>query len=142
MMRKSHTYCDFGQDVKSHLRTTTARAQSCIISDMTKRYGKSAGELQRWYLREWRKHRGMTQEQLAEAIDSTKQTVSRMESGLTPYNQPFLEACAEALSCEPYQLLAYSPQNSATIDDVVSILRSSDDSTVLKIKKFIEMLES
>lgn len=141
MMRKSHTYCDFGQGVKSHLRTTTVTAQSCIIGDMTKRYGKSAGELQRWYLREWRKHRGMTQEQLAEAIDSTKQTVSRMESGQTPYNQPFLEACAEALECEPYQLLKGNFQSGLIDCELDSLLSEKSPEMISKIISFIKLLD-
>nr|WP_321457254.1 helix-turn-helix transcriptional regulator [uncultured Cohaesibacter sp.] len=103
---------------------------------MTKRYGKSAGELQRWYLREWRKHRGMTQEQLAEAIDSTKQTVSRMESGYSPYNQPFLEACSEALSCSTADLLIGPPADDQR-QEIFLKIRKLPNSELPKIIAFL-----
>nr|WP_321463970.1 helix-turn-helix transcriptional regulator [uncultured Cohaesibacter sp.] len=108
---------------------------------MTKRYGKSAGELQRWYLREWRKHRGMTQEQLAEAIDSTKQTVSRMESGQTPYNQPFLEACAEALDCEPWELLKNVPISDSEFEKIVVLLERRPSSFLQRAYAMLSLLD-
>nr|WP_321482697.1 helix-turn-helix transcriptional regulator [uncultured Cohaesibacter sp.] len=108
---------------------------------MTKRYGKSPDELQRWYLREWRKHRGLTQEQLAEAIESTKQTVSRMESGMLPYNQPFLEACADVLKCQPAELLIGAPIQDETLQTIVNSLKSKSPSELSKIASMITLLE-
>ncbi|SNZ20929.1 helix-turn-helix domain-containing protein [Cohaesibacter gelatinilyticus] len=108
---------------------------------MTKRFGKSAGERQKWYLREWRKYRGLTQEQLAEAIESTKQTVSRMESGYSPYNQPFLEACADALDVKAYELLLGAPSSNATVEELCSSLRAQPTAKLEKIKSFLELLD-
>jgi transcriptional regulator with XRE-family HTH domain len=39
---------------------------------------------QRWFLKEWRKHRGLSQEALAEAAGTSKGYVSDMESGKRP----------------------------------------------------------
>ncbi len=65
----------------------------------------------RIFLREWRKHRGYTQEQLAEMIGTTHATLSRIERGLLPYNQGFLERAAEMLMCEPADLLVRNPED-------------------------------
>jgi transcriptional regulator with XRE-family HTH domain len=61
------------------------------------------------FIREWRKHRGLTQEQLAERIGTTKASISRIETGEQPYTQDFLEACADALMTEPGSLVMRNP---------------------------------
>lgn len=63
----------------------------------------------RTYIREWREHRGLTLEQLADRIESTHATLSRIERGVVPYSQPMLEAIAEALATEPASLLIRNP---------------------------------
>ena len=63
------------------------------------------------FVREWRKHRGYSLEQLAEMIGTTHATLSRIERGLLPYNQAFLERAAEMLMCEPADLLVRNPQD-------------------------------
>jgi transcriptional regulator with XRE-family HTH domain len=57
------------------------------------------------YIREWRRHRGLTQEQLAERIGIARSYLSKIESGKRRYDQPFLEAAAEQLRCEPGDLI-------------------------------------
>lgn len=66
---------------------------------------------QRHFIREWRKFRGMTQEQLAERIGVTKSYVSKVEAGKRRYDQPFLEAASEVLRCEPADLLVRDPMD-------------------------------
>jgi transcriptional regulator with XRE-family HTH domain len=61
------------------------------------------------YIREWRKHRGLTQEQLAERIGITRSYLTKIENGARRYDQPFLEATAEALRCEPGDLVMRGP---------------------------------
>lgn len=61
------------------------------------------------YVREWRKHRGLSQERLADRVNVTQETISRLENGKHPYSQPLLEALAEALRCEPADLLVRDP---------------------------------
>lgn len=63
----------------------------------------------RVFIREWRKHRGLTLEQLAERVDTTHATLSRVERGRQDYTQGLLEALAEALSCDPEDLLMRDP---------------------------------
>ena len=65
--------------------------------------------LHRIYLREWRKHRGLNQEQLADRIGVDRTIVSKIENGKLGYHQAFLEAAAIALMCEPADLLVRDP---------------------------------
>lgn len=65
----------------------------------------------RHFIREWRKHRGYTQEQLAEALGVTHGTISQLETGKINYTQPMLEALAKALACEPADLIMRDPDS-------------------------------
>jgi transcriptional regulator with XRE-family HTH domain len=74
------------------------------------------------FLLQWRNHRGLTQEQLAERIEMSRENYSKIERGLVPYNQDFLEAVAEALACEPADLIMRDP--SSPIWSIYDTLRS------------------
>lgn len=65
----------------------------------------------RHFIRQWRKHRGYTQEQLAEILGVTHGAISQLETGRMNYTQPMLEAMAEALSCEPADLIMRDPES-------------------------------
>jgi len=60
-------------------------------------------------IREWRKYRGLTQEQLAERIGIARSYLTKIERGSRRYDQPFLEAAAEQLRCEPCDLIMRDP---------------------------------
>lgn len=64
---------------------------------------------QRLFLKEWRKHRQLTQEQLADRLDVDRTIISKVERGKLQYSQGFLEAAAEALMCEPADLIVRDP---------------------------------
>ena len=49
---------------------------------------------QRTYIREWRKHCGLSLEKLAAQVGVTHGNLSRIERGLRPYNQALLESIA------------------------------------------------
>ena len=70
---------------------------------------------QRQFIREWRKYRGLTQERLADRMGITRGYVSQVEKGVRRYDQHFLEAAAEALSCEPADLIMRDPTQPAAI---------------------------
>lgn len=61
------------------------------------------------FFREWRKHRGFTQEDLAEIVGVTPSTVSQIETGKQGFTDSTLWAFASALSCEPADLLIRDP---------------------------------
>ena len=63
------------------------------------------------YIKEWRKHRGLTQEQLAERIGIARSYLTKIERGTRRYDQPFLEAAADALRCEPGDIIMRDPSD-------------------------------
>lgn len=63
----------------------------------------------RFYLREWRKARGLTQEALAEAAETSKGYISDLERGNSPYNQTWLETFGAILQIAPAALLSPPP---------------------------------
>ncbi len=65
----------------------------------------------RHFIKEWRKHRGLTQQRLADRLGLTHGAVSQLERGLVGYTQPTLEALAEALQCEPADLIWRDPDS-------------------------------
>lgn len=63
----------------------------------------------RTFFKEWRLHRGLSQEQLAERLETSVASISRIESGAQPYTQDVLEALAEALNTDPASLIMRNP---------------------------------
>lgn len=63
----------------------------------------------RTFFRQWRKHKGLTLEVLAERLGVTAGALSQLERGEVNYTQPMLEALADALNCEPADLLMRDP---------------------------------
>jgi transcriptional regulator with XRE-family HTH domain len=66
------------------------------------------------FVRAWRKFRGLTQEQLADRLHTTKPTISRLENLRQGYTQDFLEACADVLGTDPASLIAQAPPGNAS----------------------------
>lgn len=60
------------------------------------------------FLREWREYRGMTLEQVADAIESNKGDVSKIERGVKRYNEDHITRFADAFGIQPFQLY-FSP---------------------------------
>lgn len=81
----------------------------------------------RHFIREWRKHRGYTQEKLAEMVGVTDGALSQLERGDTNYTQPMLEALAQALSCEPADLIIRNPLDQSSMWSILDALRKADD---------------
>jgi transcriptional regulator with XRE-family HTH domain len=65
----------------------------------------------RHFIKEWRLHRGLTQERLAERVGVTHGALSQLERGLTNYTQPMVEALADALHCEIGDLITRDPNS-------------------------------
>ena len=64
---------------------------------------------QRHFIKQWRKHRGYTQGQLAEMVGTSTGNVSRIETFQQPYTQDILEAFAEALMTDAASLIMRDP---------------------------------
>jgi len=61
------------------------------------------------FLREWREHRQLTQQQLADRLDTTAASISRIESGKRDFTGVFLIGAARALGCQPADLIGRLP---------------------------------
>ncbi len=94
-----------------------------------------SGTHQRIFVREWRKHRGYSLERLAEMIGTTHATLSRIERGLLPYNQPFLERAAEMLMCEPADLLMRNPEDPEGIWSIWDRAKPGERRQIVEIAK-------
>jgi len=76
----------------------------------------------RHYIKAWRKHRGMTQADLATAIGIARSYLTKIERGDRRYDQPFLEAAAEALGCTAADLISRDPSEAAEIAALLASL--------------------
>lgn len=80
------------------------------------------------FLREWRKHRRLTQEQLGERMgretgDAVSNAhISHIETGRQQYTQDMLERLADALNCEPYDLLIGPPDRLEELRAITALI--------------------
>lgn len=83
---------------------------------------------QKHFIREWVEFRGLSQERLAEMLETTPQSVSRILAGIQPYTQDSLEAIAYLLNVAPGDLISRSP-----FDDVEgwSLLDLADEDQIV-----------
>lgn len=68
-----------------------------------------------FYLKQWREHRDLSQQRLADRIGTSKGYISDLERGKRRYNQDLLEMLADALMCEPADLLIRDPSEPSGI---------------------------
>ena len=74
-----------------------------------------------WFLRQWREHRGLSQERLAGKIGLTQGMISQLENGASDYTANHLDLLSVALECSIYQLLFQDPRKP---DDPVAIYQA------------------
>lgn len=89
----------------------------------------------RHFVKEWRKYRHLTQDQLAERIGVATSTISQLETGKQGYSQPTLEALAEALMCQPADLLMRNPLEEDAIWSIWEGLDEPSRNQVIEIAK-------
>lgn len=90
------------------------------------------------FIKAWRDYRSLTQEQLAERVDTTTATISRLENGKQPYSQELLEALAGALRCTVADLIARPPEKPK--DDLLALLDGLDDERRTQAARVIRAL--
>ena len=87
------------------------------------------------FIKEWRDHRQLTQEKLAERVGVSVPTISRVETGKSPYNQPLMEAIAEALQCSVSDLIARKP--GVAVHESIRLVESLPDSLKDRVVQMI-----
>lgn len=85
------------------------------------------------YVREWRKFRGLTLEQLAERVGVTAGALSQLERGEVNYTQPMLEALADELDCAPADLIMRDPKAEVGLHLVWNRIPTEDKPKALKM---------
>lgn len=87
------------------------------------------------FIRQWRKHRGLTQQELAKRIKYTDGAISHIETGQSAYTQTFLEAIAKALDCKPGDLILHEPKAASGKDKINQMISSlnEEDTTILLV---------
>lgn len=93
---------------------------------------------ERHFIKQWRKHRGLTQDQLAERIGIDRSYLSKIESGAKRYDQPFLEAAAEVLQCAPADLIIRDPRDPDGIWSIWDALAPAQRTQVVEIAKTLK----
>lgn len=109
----------------------------------------------RHYLREWRKHRQLTLEGVAERIEllgatrpssdptvrpitMTHATLSRIERGLIPYGQPLLELLADIYQADVASLIRINPERGDTIYSILDTLPPVERTRVIEFAKALK----
>ncbi len=76
------------------------RGETCYLQRMAEpRYD--------WYLKQWLKTLGKTQQWVADQLDLQKSKISRKASGTTAYDRDDINAISALLRLQPYELLMH-----------------------------------
>lgn len=97
-------------------------------------------ERPRHFIKEWRKFRGHTQEELAEIVGVTHSALGQLERGVVNYTQPMLEALASALYCAPADLVSRNPEDQGSLWKLHENLRGASPDIVRRANDIIEAL--
>lgn len=76
--------------------------------------------LGRHYIREWRDHKGLTQDQLAERVGLSRTQISRIENHRQGYSQELLEAVADAIGVSAATLIMRAPGSEWTLQEALT----------------------
>jgi transcriptional regulator with XRE-family HTH domain len=110
-----------------------AMQQNVLMAKKPKKHGKGGGPGH--FIRQWREHRDLTLERLAERVGLTHGTLSRIERGKTAYTQPVLEALADALNTTPASLIMRNPADPDAFWDLLEAIPAQSRSQVGEILK-------
>lgn len=127
----------------SHITDTIAnekvrRSLNAPVRELT--YHPIMDEKVPHYLKEWRKFRGMTQQELADALETSKSVISDMERGELQLSPKWLRRIAPILKTQPGHILDHDP---AEIDnDIIDIWSHIDqrdrDQAIRVLRSFVK----
>jgi transcriptional regulator with XRE-family HTH domain len=86
------------------------------------------------FLRQWREYRDLTQEELAEKVDTTANMIHYLETGERGLSAKWLRRLAPALNTTPGHLLEHDPNHLPTdILDIWASISKRDRETARRI---------
>lgn len=113
----------------SHFFTGAAwkrfQARGTLGHMMNKRPIQPRKQHRKTFIREWRKYRNLTLEQLADRVDMQASALSYLERGQSAYTQGTLEALADALMTSVPSLLTVDPNKEGEVVDLMRILQNA-----------------
>lgn len=87
---------------------------------MVSRIGLKGAKPVRTYFREWREWKNWTQQELADRMETTAATVSRIEKGERDWGKGYLEAFSYVIGCpNPEDPITRPPNAPITLDDML-----------------------
>jgi transcriptional regulator with XRE-family HTH domain len=89
-------------------------------------------KLEPTYLREWRKERGLILADVAEAIGMDATAISRLESGISPYDQFHLQELSKLYKVSIPELLYKDPRRPRPVDDLLRKAERLQDAEDIK----------
>lgn len=93
--------------------------------------------MRRTFIRQWRIHRHLTLEQLADLLEMTASHLSMLERGQRAYTQETLEAIAEALQTDPASLLTRDPSDPDPIWAIWDNAKQAERRMIVEIAKTV-----
>lgn len=87
------------------------------------------------FIRQWRKHRELTLEQLGERINMTASNLSMLERGERAYTQETLESIAHALQTDVASLLMRDPSDPDAIWSIWEQAKPGQRTQILEVMK-------
>lgn len=107
------------------------------LDAMVTRIRHRSGRRRQLYLKEWRNRAKLTQQQLADRLDTTKATISRYENRKREPDVGYLEALADALDREPQDFYRHPDTPSPE-----ELLRGVSDDQRMKIVRALKEIVS
>lgn len=94
-------------------------------------------QFRRTYIRQWREHRGLTLEQLADRVEMTPSYLSMFERGQRGYTQNTLEALADALQTDAASLLMRDPKDEEAVWSIWEQAKPGERKMIVDIARTI-----
>lgn len=99
------------------------------------------------FIKQWREYRGLSLDRLSKRMEVepggdlilSAMSLSRIERGLQPYSEELLHALADALACEPWELISVNPLMDG---DVIDLMRFIHDLDKRKAAKALSILQA
>lgn len=105
---------------------------------MVTRIGLSSAKPIRTYFKEWREWKGWTQQELADRLETTTATVSRIENGARDWSKGYVEAFAHVIGCEnPADPITRAPDGP---DPILKLLKSASPKKQAEALRIVEAL--
>lgn len=93
------------------------------------------------FVREWRKHRKLTQEKLAEMTGYTPSSISQLETGAQGYEEATLVRLAEAMQCKPGDLISGPPGEIGLLQELRELHPDHRDKVIAALNDMLSHLK-